>query len=76
MTPRGGGERLKLAPHRPQRTLKSLLREAALPPWQRERLPLLFCDGMLAWAPGIGWDCRFAAQDGEAGIVPEWIEPE
>jgi tRNA(Ile)-lysidine synthase len=76
VAPRSGGERLKLWPSRPQRTLKSLLREAALPPWQRERIPLLFCGEMLAWAPGVGLDCRLTAQTGEAGVVPEWVRPE
>ncbi|HYB63964.1 MAG TPA: tRNA lysidine(34) synthetase TilS, partial [Steroidobacteraceae bacterium] len=39
---RRGGERLALAPGRPRRTLKSLLRESQLPPFQRARLPLLY----------------------------------
>ena len=39
---RRGGERLAVAPGRPRRALKSLLRESRLPPTQRARLPLLY----------------------------------
>ena len=35
-------------------------------------MPLLFCDGQLIWAPGIGIDCDWQAAPGEPGIVPEW----
>jgi hypothetical protein len=36
------------------RTLKSLLREAGCPPWLRNRLPLLYADGVLV-AAGPWW---------------------
>lgn len=70
---RTGGERLKPAADRPSRTLKNLLREAGVPAWQRERLPLLYCAETPVWAPGIGCDCRFAAAPGERGVVPRWV---
>ncbi|HEY7758811.1 MAG TPA: tRNA lysidine(34) synthetase TilS [Burkholderiales bacterium] len=70
---RTGGERLKLAADRPSRTLKNLLREAGVPAWQRERLPLLFCGEAAVWAPGVGCDCRFAAAPGEKGVLPRWV---
>jgi tRNA(Ile)-lysidine synthase len=70
--PREGGERLRPAPGRPSRTLKNLLREAGLAPWERERLPLLRRDGALAWVPGIGVDAALAAGPGEAGLEPRW----
>jgi tRNA(Ile)-lysidine synthase len=73
VAPRCGGERLKLAPERPERSLKNLLREAGLAPWERERLPLLFCDDRLVWAAGIGWDCRYAVHGEGEGIVPQWL---
>jgi tRNA(Ile)-lysidine synthase len=72
VAPRRGGERIKLAWNRPRRTLKNLLREAHMPPWEREHLPLLFCGAALAWVPGLGADVRFAAGRGEPGLVPEW----
>jgi len=69
---RAGGERIRLAPNRPSRTLKNLLRESGVPEWQRNRLPLLFVGDALVWVPGVGEDCRFAAAAGEAGVLPRW----
>jgi tRNA(Ile)-lysidine synthase len=75
---RRGGERLRLDAGRPSRTLKNLLREAAVPEWQRDRLPLLFHGERLAWAPGIGVAAEFACAPGMPGLVPAWspVAPE
>lgn len=43
-----GGERLKPAGSRFTRTLRNLFQEEAVPPWVRERMPLLELDGELA----------------------------
>ena len=67
---RQGGERLQLHAGGPHRSLKNLLQEHAIPPWQRERLPLLWCDGRLAWAAGIGLDAELLALPGEPGVLP------
>jgi tRNA(Ile)-lysidine synthase len=67
---RRGGERLRLHAGGPHRSLKNLLQEHAIPPWQRDRLPLLWCDGRLAWAAGIGLDADLSAAPGEAGVLP------
>lgn len=67
---RQGGERLRLHAGGPHRSLKSLLQEHAIPPWRRDRLPLLWCDGRLAWAAGIGFDADLCAAPGEAGVLP------
>lgn len=69
---RRGGERLRIDEHRPRRTLKALLRESETAPWERERLPLLHCDGVLAWVPGIGVAAGFRARPGEPGLEPVW----
>jgi len=69
---RAGGERLQPDPRRPRRTLKNLFQEAGVPPWQRERLPLLFRGDDLVWVPGLGIDARFQALPGSQGLVPEW----
>jgi tRNA(Ile)-lysidine synthase len=45
-----------------RRTLKNLLQETAVPPWERERMPLLFIGDALAWVPGIGVARSFALQ--------------
>lgn len=69
---RSGGERLQPDARRPRRTLKNLFQEAGIPPWERARLPLVFCGAMLAWAPGLGVDASFLASRGAAGLLPEW----
>ncbi len=69
---RSGGERMRPADERPRRTLKNLLQETAVPPWERERMPLLFIGDALAWVPGIGVAAEFRAARDEPGIVPEW----
>jgi len=66
---RSGGERLRPDARRPSRTLKNLFQEAGVPPWQRERLPLLYCGKRLVWAPGLGVDAAFVSAP---GIVPDW----
>ncbi len=66
---RQGGERFRPACGRPSRSLKNLLQEAAIPPWRRENLPLLFCGEDLVWVPEIGIDCRYWASPGEAGVI-------
>lgn len=69
---RSGGERLKPDARRPSRTLKNLFQEVGVPPWERKRLPLLFCGDDLVWAPGLGVDSKYLSVGGGAGIVPEW----
>jgi tRNA(Ile)-lysidine synthase len=69
---RRGGERLRTDARRPRRTLKALLQESGVPPWERERLPLLYCGGELAWVAGIGVAAPVRARPGEAGFEPVW----
>lgn len=70
---RTGREKIRLTPHGPHRTLKNLLQESATPPWERDRLPLLLCDGQLVWAARIGMDADYLAAPGEPGIQPECV---
>ncbi len=69
---RRGGERLRPDPRRPRRSLKNLFQEAGVPPWQRERLPMLFCGSELVWVPELGVDAAWQAESGAPGIVPAW----
>ena len=69
---RRGGERLQPDCGRPRRSLKNLLQESRIPPWERDRLPLLFCSGDLVWAPGIGIACKYQAKEGEPSVIPGW----
>ena len=69
---RSGGERLRTDARRPSRTLKNLFQEAGVPPWERERMPLLFCGGDLVWAPGLGVDAKYLSAGRAPGILPDW----
>ncbi len=70
---RTGGERCCPARRRETHELKKLLQEQGIPPWERERLPLLFVDGQLAQAGNL-WCCEpFAAKPDEMGIVVDWL---
>ncbi|HEU4708887.1 MAG TPA: tRNA lysidine(34) synthetase TilS, partial [Methylophilaceae bacterium] len=69
---RQGGERFRPDHRRPQRTLKHLLQEAGMPPWQREHLPLVYCNDKLAFVPGIGAAAALQAVAGEPGLVITW----
>ncbi len=69
---RHGAERIRLDDKRPTRTLKNLLQEQGIPPWQRDRLPLLFCDKTLVAIPRIGVECAYQAAPEESGVVLRW----
>ena len=66
------GERLQPEAGRPRRSVRNLLQEAAVPPWERVRLPYLWCGERLAWVGGVGVDAAFVCPAGEAGVVPVW----
>jgi tRNA(Ile)-lysidine synthase len=66
---RGGGEALRPHPDAATRSLKNLLQERHIPPWQRERLPLLYCGEALVCIVGVAVAADFQAADSEPGIV-------
>jgi tRNA(Ile)-lysidine synthetase-like protein len=69
---REGGEKLRLRHGGATRSLKNLLQEARMPPWERERLPLIYCADTLAAVPGLGVACSFQAAAGAAGWTVTW----
>lgn len=69
---RRGSERLRPDAKRPSRSLKNLLQECGIPPWRRDRLPLLYCGEELVAVPGIGVDRDFQVDGDEQGVVVEW----
>lgn len=72
LRPRAGGERLQLAANRPRRALKSILHDAAVPPWERAALPLVYCGDALAAVAGFAVDAAFAASAAGDGITISW----
>ncbi len=72
---RHGGERIQLAGLARPAPLDELFRKSGVPPWIRDRTPLLYAGPRLL-AVGSRWiDAKAAARPGEPGVVLRW-EPE
>ena len=65
---RQGGETLRPSANSATRTLKNLLQEHHVPPWQRDRLPLLYLGDVLVSVAGIAIAAEYQAEQGEAAI--------
>ncbi|BBI99843.1 tRNA(Ile)-lysidine synthase [Ferrigenium kumadai] len=65
---RSGGETLCPHLHAATRTLKKLLQEHQVPPWRRERLPLLYCGDELVCVAGVAIAAGYQAGPKEAGV--------
>jgi len=71
---RQGGEKFHPAGRRHSQSLKKLLQEANVPPWERDSIPLLYLDDELIAVVGL-WVCKqYAVGEGEAGWMVH-IEP-
>ncbi len=71
---RRGGERCRLPGRSGRQMLKKLLQEHGVPPWARDRIPLVYADGELAAVADL-WICEpFAAAGDEEGWVLRWQE--
>lgn len=68
---RRGGESYRLK-GRPTKSLKKLLQEAQIEPWQRDRIPLIYGNNELLCIPGIGVSEDAAAAPNEPGIHFTW----
>jgi tRNA(Ile)-lysidine synthase len=63
---RSGGERLKLAPNRPTKSIKYHYQAMDIPSWERPYLPIVgAAPATLLFAAGIGMDCAHQQPDGE-----------
>ncbi len=69
---RCGGEHFRFHAQRPTKRLKHAFQEKGVPPWQRERIPLLYCRDRLVWVPGLGTDPDYRAVPGKPGLLPRW----
>ncbi len=76
---RRGGELIKLGEPAFHKSVKKLLQEAAVPPWQRDRVPLLYVDERLivVWNVAVASDYRTpesavaVAEQGSPGQLAE-----
>ncbi|MBU0688602.1 MAG: tRNA lysidine(34) synthetase TilS [Gammaproteobacteria bacterium] len=66
---RNGGETLRPHPLAARRSMKNLLQEHGVPPWQRERLPLLYCGEELVCVVGVAVAASFLAEEGEQSVM-------
>ena len=69
---RQGGERFQPVGRSHSQELKKLLQEADIPPWERDRLPLLYVDEALAAVAKLGISAEWVASAGEEGVVLEF----
>ncbi len=68
---RQGGERCRL-PGRPERSLKKILQESDIPPWQRQHLPLVYLNNTLI-AVADRWVCDgYQATPETSGVQIVW----
>lgn len=73
---RTGGEQLKLAKRQGTHSLKKLFQESGIPPWVRERVPLIFLDNHLAATAMPFWvSDHVATQPNEPGVTLRWLHP-
>ena len=71
---RQGGERLRLPGRAHHHSLKHALQQHAIPPWQRERLPLLFAsDGELLAAGDLLLSARMSLWLHERAATLRWL---
>jgi tRNA(Ile)-lysidine synthase len=69
---RRGGERCRPEGRRETHSLKHLFQEAGIPPWRRDRIPLVYLDETLIAVAGC-WVCHpFGAGGGKPGWVFRW----
>lgn len=72
---RRGGERCKPRGRHRSQTLKKLFQEYDIPPWLRERVPLIYRHDELV-AVGDYWVCEgYSAEADEAGLLLHWQQP-
>jgi tRNA(Ile)-lysidine synthase len=73
---RRGGESCQIAARGVTRSLKKLLQEAGVPPWERDCIPLIYVGERLAAVAGY-WVCApCQADEDEPGISFEWRRDE
>lgn len=65
---RRGGERCRMPGRRHRHTLKNVLQDAGVPPWQRPRIPLIIVNEDIAAIPGLTTCAPYAAGAGEPGV--------
>jgi len=71
---RTGGERIRLAGHKEHQVLKKLFQTWKIPPWKRDRIPLIYCRNDLVAIVSFGVAADFQAKKTEKGIDVSLID--
>ncbi|RRJ85093.1 tRNA lysidine(34) synthetase TilS [Aestuariirhabdus litorea] len=66
---------IRLAGRKGSKPFKKLMQEQGVPPWLRERWPLLMKGDALVALPSIGVVEGYTAASGEEGVELEWVPP-
>jgi len=69
---RRGGERCRLAAGAHRQELKTLLQDWGVPPWLRDRVPLIYVGEQLAAVADLCVCAPFQSEPGEPGIEVHW----
>lgn len=69
---RQGGERIQPAGRGHSTALKKLLQSSGVPPWLRDRIPLIYVDGELAAVAGLWVSEAHAVSGGRTGWLVNW----
>ena len=70
---RRGGETLRLVNRHGNHTLKNLFQEKSIPPWVRNRTPLVYIDGQLAAVANFWVSANFAGENARGNIGLRWV---
>jgi tRNA(Ile)-lysidine synthase len=66
------GDAIMLSPQSGHVTLKNIMQNANVPPWDRARWPILVCNQKIAAVPGLCIAAEFVASPADSGVFPEW----
>jgi tRNA(Ile)-lysidine synthase len=69
---RKGGEKIHLSNKAHRQELKKLFQEASIPPWERDRLPLLYREGQLIAVADLWIDISASNEDDKPAWILEW----
>lgn len=69
---RQGGEKIKPQGEAHHKSLKHLFQQWCIPPWQRDRIPLIFCDDKLVAVIGYCISDSYTVNDGHRGYIPQF----
>jgi tRNA(Ile)-lysidine synthase len=72
---RQGGEKISLAGRKGQHTLKNLFQEKAIPPWERDLIPLLYFDNALIAVADLWLSSQVQIEQQELCYKLKWQKP-